>query len=340
MQKLFTVEYGSKLYGTSTEKSDTDLKTVFLPKLDDMLLGKKLQTTKDKFDADGNEVGVNMPMPDNGVEEEFFPLQTFVHDFVSGQTYAVEVAYAYFKAIEKNEKLDDYVWNFMTELLEKFATVEINSMVGFAMKQTFDYVHRGDRLKSVREVLSALKEVSKLVVEVDKNKLPRLDTVLQNSTRTAFDFVAQKTGVLVGVVENSGKTMRSLELNGRSYLETTSLQNLITTLEKLENSYGERSNKASEVDVDFKSLSHAVRVYEQCLEMLDGKPLIFPRPNAAFLLSIKEGKENPEVIKALLLSLDAQVKERVKTSTGRRKTPELMQELNKWLVNKLRYFYL
>ena len=39
MQKLFTCQYGSRLYGTQTPTSDLDLKHVFLPALNDLLVG-------------------------------------------------------------------------------------------------------------------------------------------------------------------------------------------------------------------------------------------------------------------------------------------------------------
>ena len=59
-----------------------------------MLLGKKLSIFKTRVDAAGNKVPDKDSMPDNGVENEYFPLQTFVRDFVNGQTYALEIAWA------------------------------------------------------------------------------------------------------------------------------------------------------------------------------------------------------------------------------------------------------
>src|SRR5664279_214291 len=91
---LYQVTYGSKLYGTSTPTSDTDLKSVYLPAIDDLLLGKKLVATKTRVDEHGVKVPDKDSMPDRGVENEYIPFQTFVRDFVRGQTYAVEIAWA------------------------------------------------------------------------------------------------------------------------------------------------------------------------------------------------------------------------------------------------------
>lgn len=93
MKNLFTVQYGSKLYGTSTATSDTDLKVVYLPSIEDLLMLRKPKIFKIRQDADGNRItDERASMPDGGVETEYFPLQTFVADFVQGQTYALKPA--------------------------------------------------------------------------------------------------------------------------------------------------------------------------------------------------------------------------------------------------------
>lgn len=352
MQKLFTVTYGSKLYGTSTPSSDTDLKTVFLPSKKHLLLAKPLKTTKDRTYADGSPVPDKLPMPDNGVEEEFFPLHTFLRDYVAGQTYAVELAHAFVQdqhvQLHGTPYVQKEVRDMMTELVARFSTAEVHSMVGFAMKQTFDYVHRGTRLNKAREVLAALDAAVQRSCEDGtlrddpglRNDELRLDGwVAWEDKVQVLDFVSRATGVPMGTCVNNNKTLRTLELNGRSYLETTTVGTLKRALNKLVDSYGERTNKAAETDVDYKSLSHAVRVYQQSLEVLDGQLVKFPRPNAEFLLSVKQGKEELESVKQLLLDLDKEVQERLKTSPVNKRTPELEQELEEFLFDTVSWLF-
>lgn len=345
MQKLFTVTYGSKLYGTSTPTSDTDLKTVFLPSLNDLLLAKPLKTTKTRVFADGTSVPDKMPMPDNGVEEEFFPLHTFMRDYVNGQTYAVELAHAFVQnqhvQLHGGVFVERAVKEMMATLVNEFSTAEVHSMVGFAMKQTFDYVHRGARLNKAREVLAALdaavqRSVKDGTLRDDpelRNDELRLDgwAVWEDKVQV-LDFVSQATGVPTGTCVNNNKELRTLELNGRSYLETSSVGTLRRALNKLVESYGVRANAAAETVADFKSMSHAVRVYQQALEILDGKLVQFPRPNAEFLLSVKQGKENIEDVKKVLFDLENEVQERMKTTTAKRKTQALEDSLEKHLL--------
>lgn len=336
MRELFKTVYGSKLYGTNTPTSDTDEKVVYLPDFDDVLLGKKLQTFKKRFDAYGNPVSDSVTMPDNGVETEYVPFQTFTRDYLNGQTYALEVVMA--RAL----RADAPRW--MIELFEQFTTCNVASMAGFAMKQTFDYVHRGRRLEKARRVLEVLEFWSETLDDLE-NMDPgsymkkRLDTVLPEGEKL-LHTVAREAGLELGTSVNNNRTMETLKLNGREYLETTDLKQLELAVAKLVSQYGDRSNRAAEAEVDTKSLSHAVRVYEQALELLTAGRISFPRPNVAYLLAVKQGALEGDEVRARLLELEEQVTEVQKTSALlQEKTPELEARFEAWLLSQLRELY-
>lgn len=342
---LFQVTYGSRLYGTNTPTSDTDLKSVFLPAIDDLLLGRKLGTSKTRVHSDGSPVPDKSSMPDNGVEHEYFPLQTFVRDFVQGQTYALEMAWAVLANGPDGHTLQAArEYELMVELVEKFGNREVYSMVSFAMKQTFDYVKRGERLEQARKLLDVLEFWSATLDDLE-NMDPgsymkkRLDTVLPEGEKL-LHTVAREAGLELGTSVNNNHTFETLKLNGREYLETTDLKQLELAVSKLVSEYGERTNRAAKEVVDYKSLSHAVRVYEQALELLDTGKLTFPRPNANYLRSVKQGLVPLEEVKARLLELDEEVLAKQESSTQRRKTPELVAASEEWLLKKLRQLYL
>jgi len=327
---MFMVTYGSKLYGTNTPTSDTDEKVVYLPSLSDMLLGKKLTIFKERFDAEGNRIGDGFTMPDNGVETEYFPLQTFVRDFVNGQTYALEMAFAF--ADQTSGPLN-YSREMVRDMIEKFANAEVYSMVGFAMKQTFDYVRRGERLNSARYVLETVDKAIGIV-----GAESRLSDQL-NAAETVLDWIARNANLETEVMTNGKTPQDSLKLNGRNYLASTTLEHLRNQVVKVIDKFGDRTNAAAETDVDFKSLSHAVRVYQQAIELLDTGRITFPRPNAEFLLRVKQGKEDLEQVKRLLMALDDEVQDKIKSSTMRKKTPELQAEAEAWLQDVLFELY-
>lgn len=334
------VTYGSKLYGTSTPTSDTDKKVVYIPPIGHLLLGKKLNIYKERFDANGNRIGDGFTMPDNGTEIEYFPIQTFVRDFVNGQTYALEMAFAILSygkptpGILYTSTIGEYL--FIEEMVEKFANAEVYSMVGFAMKQTFDYVRRGERLNAAKAMLDVVAKYIK-VFESGDDVVVRLDTV--HDGKPLLDHLASELGLETEVLTNGKKPQNSLKLNGRNYMETTTLLHLFNQIEKVVNQFGDRSTAAAETDVDYKSLSHAIRVYQQSIELLDTGKISFPRPNAEFLLSVKQGKEDIEQVKRLLIALDDEVQDKIKTSTMRKKTPELQAEAEAWLEDYLVKYY-
>jgi predicted nucleotidyltransferase len=339
---MFVVEYGSRLYGTNTATSDTDLKMIFLPDIDDVLLGKRMSSTKLRVDGNGVKITDDrMPMPANGVETEFIPFQTFARDFVQGQTYAVECAFAILnQGPSAPTPTCELEFRLVQDLVSQFANAEVYSMVSFAQKQTFDYVRRGERLNEAVKVQQALQDVLRRAVWLQRPADLRLDTPLQFADgMLALDFVARETGLPTSVSVNNNKSQRTLELNGRSYLESTKVEHILEQVNKLVEKYGERTTQAAETVVDFKSLSHAVRVYQQSIELLETGKITFPRPNVEELLAIKQGRADLEAVKAKLDELDAEVLVKQAASTFRKKTPELVAQAEQWLLRALRALY-
>lgn len=352
---LTVVTYGSHLYGTSTPTSDHDFKAVYLPDMRDLMLAKQPRTLRYRFDADGNPVSDSQTMPDNGYEAEHTPVQKFVHDFLGGQAYAVETVFAvvqgaHLKHCPPVATLGSRRFCAFEALCHKLAKQyvhrNVNGMVGFAVKQTFDYVRRGERLNAAKHVLDVLKSKVSFYTAADRLTTVRLDTPVaymlggEMTQETLLDAVLRETGLEAGTTNNQNKTMRTLKLNGREYLETTTLPHLITAVEKLVDQYGDRSTKASETEVDWKSLSHAVRVYEQVIELLQTGFITFPRHNADALLRIKKGEHKLESVKDLLRDLDDNVNELLAESTLPEVTEEFRSEVDgvlyAWLESQYR----
>jgi hypothetical protein len=315
-----TITHGSHLYGMSTPASDHDFKCIYLPKRRDILLAKPLKVHRHKHAPDGSIVGVHETMPPNGYEAELTPIQKFLGDYLTGQAYAVEFVFAVLQGFHKQHTTSiplKYIEEFMQVIHRDYVHSNVTGMTGFAAKQTMDYVHRGKRLNAAREVL--------ISVEALMQKYPnsRLDTVVPFSDMPGaclsgdqiLDRIVYDTGLTIGMSINRDKVFRTLELNGRDYLETTTLPHFRAAVEKLIDQYGERTNAAAQTDVDWKSLSHAVRVYQQVLELLETKWITFPRQNAPMLLRIKQGEHTLESVKDLLEELDTQVLEAVADST-------------------------
>ena len=95
------------------------------------------------------------------------------------------------------------------------------------------------------------------------------------------------------------------------------------------------------MEVDRKSLMHAVRVYEQALELLRYGRLTFPRPEVERqrLLLVKTTMPLEDA-KLYLLKLEEELAEAQASSTLlQEKTPELEAAFNEWLLEELRFNY-
>jgi hypothetical protein len=333
---LCAITYGSRLYGTQTPTSDYDFKAVYLPSYRDLLLARTAHVHRHRFDIHGNTVPESTTMPDNGYEAEHIPLQKFVNDWWTGQAYAVEMVFAVLQGYgdhhlnwERYDPISDTLSSNQVHfarlcemLVMKFRTNNVQGMIGFAVKQTFDYVRRGERLNAAKQVLDVVKETYRFPTDSVAVRGVRLDDSIfpdyahlkfpnhppaKAKKQFVIDYIADKAELKISSVTNNGKTMRTLELNGRSYLETTAVSHFEEAVRKLADQYGDRSTRASEVDVDWKSLSHAVRVYQQVIEYLETGWITFPRQNAANLLAIKSGEHKIEDVKDLLRDLDDEV---------------------------------
>ena len=79
---------------------------------------------------------------------------------------------------------------------------------------------------------------------------------------------------------------------------------------RIYDNYGERARLAQDnAGIDWKALSHAVRVGNEALELLSTMHVTFPLPNAAHVLEIKKGllpyKQVAEEIEGLLVEVEA-----------------------------------
>lgn len=79
--------------------------------------------------------------------------------------------------------------------------------------------------------------------------------------------------------------------------------------------YGKRSLEAETAQgVDWKAMSHAVRIAQEAIEFLDTGFITLPRPNAAFLLDIKNGKFESDFVSQMIDDLLIEVEQAVEKS--------------------------
>ncbi len=145
---IMRCEHGSFLYGTNTENSDRDYKSIYLPNINDVLLQKVKQTINHNT---GNDKTKNTK---DDIDEQLFSLHYFIDLACKGETVALDMIHV---PPSKCIIADD-LWEFIYTNRSKFYTKNMKAFLGYCRKQCAVYGLRAGRLSDVREVIKVLKE--------------------------------------------------------------------------------------------------------------------------------------------------------------------------------------
>lgn len=331
---LFKTVFGSKLYGTSTPESDTDWKVVYIPSVNDLLLGRSLHNKKE------STAGVSQKCGADDVEIEYIPLHIFVKDFYGGQSYAVEIAFAALDPLEiehvfyKYLDQPEYFKNFCTELVSKFLTSNVKAMTGYAMHQAQVYSVKGSRLASLEKLVRIFEEgVKQLGPNV---KIRELFSTVERY-KDAYLFNTEIAGE-----HGSQEMLPAICCIGKYFTANISIEDALSRAMIMVTKYGERAKAAKQAEgLDWKAISHAVRVTDQAIQILSTGKLTFPfvAVSAKYLLEVKRGEHSwdsvEEVLSKMIESIDAE-KQKSKLQP---QSKELEEALNEWFLEKLKLIY-
>lgn len=308
---LYETLFGSHLYGTNTPTSDLDVKRIVLPSLDHVLLGKPLVNRVHKTNK-----AKNVRNGADDVDQEDIPLQVFIQDFVQGQTYAIELAFSFGSPAMRTFNSEFYA--LVKELRSEFLTSNIKAMMGYVFNQANIYSFKGERLNCAREFKEAL--LSEFT-DVDAGDDPLTDLlpsgqdykgvygdVAEVAVKRHAAYLAKFKALEVKYPKyfrvseydiGEGRMRPCFIVLEKTFPWTNTLGHSLMVAETLIGKYGSRANQASESNVDWKALMHAVRIIDEGLELLMTHSLTLPRPpeQVKRLLQIKRGELPLEPIK-------------------------------------------
>ena len=285
MQKLYTSVFGSYLYGTYTDKSDKDYKTVYLPALEDLVMGNSVKNIQQSTASSKNRNSVD------DIDHEYIPLQVFLSDFVAGQSYALEIA---FSCISK-EHTSKEVFSVQFEALcwvltDRYLTSNISALMGYINSQAIKYGVKGQRLEAAEQLYELLNGFN------DFDKIANVKSAI-DKLNNKYIF---NTTYVDGSKENHAPCVSALE---KIYPDTISVSEAKARTSALVKTYGHRAVKAKDMDGhDWKALSHAVRIGAEIIELLANNTLQLPlrKEDSDFIREIKEGKLSFETVHAKL----------------------------------------
>jgi hypothetical protein len=302
--------FGSHLYGTNNEGSDTDYKGVFMPTKEQIYLGKipKSITVNTKT-GDGKNTNTD-------VDIEFYSLHYFIHLACEGETVALDMLHApkWALCIETSE------WDRIIANRHLFYTRNLKAFVGYARKQASKYGIRGSRLNAAKDVL-----------EFCKSTNPEL--------RVRNVWESLPIGEHIYKHEPDDKGIRMYEVCGRKIGDTTTVGFLNDTIQHFYNNYGARAEQAANNEgIDWKAVSHAIRAAYQVKQILTEGTVTFPLREALYIRNVKEGKFNyrdevAPVLEELMDEVELLSKNSILPDTVNRKFWDnfLMEEVERYL---------
>lgn len=278
---LVKVKVGSNLYGTNGPESDTDYKGVFLPTLEELVLGPLGNCPKSIKLGTGNDHSKNTK---DDVDYELWSLQYYLCLLQKGDTNAVEMLFAPDEMLEVTSP----EWEFLRANRSKFITKKMKSFLGYCRTQASKYSAKGGRMATLKKVMDYL--LSGPMVSKDLQSaldMPDNPSPLKNW----WEYLPE--GEYIRKYVEPRNNMNMYEICGRKFEETADVEYVYEQLEKVYDGYGARAKQAETSEgVDWKAVSHAFRVGYELMELLETGDLKFPLEDADYLKDIKYGKMN------------------------------------------------
>ena len=276
-EPIAVMKFGSHVYGTNTETSDKDYKIVFLPSRDEILYGyiKETYTLNSK---NGKNQGRNTK---DDIDIEVISLKQYLKLLCQGQTMALDMLFT------PNEffLIKDFTWDCILINKEKFISKSIKPFIGYCKQQASKYGIKGSRVSTVRLVVELIGNLITLNGNQDKlkNHWETLINSLNGKEYVEFteDYMRQ----------NPEYKVRMLSVCDRKVQEHITLKEAYKIYKHVFDEYGQRALLAEkEEGIDWKALSHAIRVCDEAIELLQTGNIVFPLKRKDLILNIKNGK--------------------------------------------------
>ena len=259
------MKFGSHLYGTNSEASDQDFKSIFLPSREDAFLGnipKSRNNAKKKAE--------NQKNTSEDVDIENYSLQYFIKLACEGQTVAIDMLHAPENMILETSN----VWTKIVKNRDKFYTKNLKAFIGYARRQCAKYGVKSSRLNVAKEFVSLLEQYQ------NYDRLSDIWGLLQVDDY-CYHLGPNKSGI------------NQYQICGKIFQETAGITYTLDIMRKFVEQYGKRARQAAmNKNLDFKAISHALRAAYQVRELLTTNTIVFPLKQAEFLKEVKLGKLN------------------------------------------------
>lgn len=262
---IVTSLHGSMLYGLEREGSDVDIKAVYMPTFEDLLMGESCKTVNKKCD-------------ELDVEIEIKSLPSFLKSAKSCDTNCIDMLWT------PDEMLlgCSYLWSDIRLHREDLLSKNMKGLIGYIKTNTHKYSNKIQRFQEMNTLLEEINCVEN-IVKLSDTTLPEI------VNRNKFKYIKFVTQV-------SDHEQTYIEVCGKKYILSWECKLLKEALYNELKRYGNRTKDGDKKGLDTKSLSHALRVLCELKELVTTKNITFPLQDADFIKQVKVGDVSDEKV--------------------------------------------
>ena len=307
---IYLVTSGSKLYGTDTQKSDTDYKGIFIPSLNSVLLKQDIEHWK----TDTNE---KLQNNSEDIDLQLVSIHHFFDKLQKGETGALDLLFSMWSdsVVYQNQVFIDVI----KANYKSFLNRNLHSFIGYAVSQASKYGMKGTRYKELNDFsvfLDSLVFNKKL-----KDSFPEFIQYISLNKPKYIKFI-EAPGPKTGTGD-----ITYIHILGKLYSGDIVPQYFKASIKTMMEKAGNRTKSASK-GTDWKALSHAVRVIYQVEELLDTHFIKFPLKDKEYLTSIKQGEiDVNEVLDHINIKLDVVKLKMEKSKLPKNSDKELINDI-------------
>lgn len=278
--------YGSRLYGTHTPNSDTDIRGIFIPTPWELLMGNGEQIiSKATKPHHHSASGVG------DIDTTLFTLQSFVEKALSGDTGAFDMLHAPSSAFSQTSP----EWEFLRANRSKFYTCKLQGLFGQVAVEAERYGIRGVRA-------TALEEVVKILNTIDIGPDDKLGDIVH-----LLPLDGNYTRVITDVTQRVGSQQFYIVLDKKAQF-TIKAEMFRDQIMHWWKGYGDRTKKIQRGGgVDWKAMGHAVRIGYQLLDIYEKGTYTFPGEHVFEVRDIQAGQwslgETQDLIQQIIVDV-------------------------------------
>ena len=290
---LYVTMYGSKLFGTDNPNSDTDYKGIFIPSKEDVLLKRDIE----HYNYNTNSKSKNSK---EDIDLQLYSIYKWFNLLKKGETGALDLLFSIFREDTQIYR-DEAFLNIIKVNYQKFYNKNLHSFIGYCVGQSKMYNIKGQRFNELHHFVELFKQIA---IESPEAKLESyFDKIEQIFQKEHFKYVK----FVKAAISRGNQAYREgqyVQLLGKRFAGSVTVGYFSERIEEMEKQFGHRTRDASK-GIDYKALSHAVRVINEVEELLDDAFISFPLKNRKYITAIKEGKiELDEVMEYINQKLD------------------------------------